>query len=94
VRKYVCNYLYERHYLPTTICRQVRVLTQVLAQVHVQVIMRPDAAAKSLRASRDLALAALASISWLREVDFASVLPKLPILRVEARNADRSTSGE
>jgi hypothetical protein len=66
----------------------------VLTQRHAHVFGRPDAAARSLSASRDLALAVMASLSWLLEVDVASVVPRLPILRARARNADGSTSGE
>jgi hypothetical protein len=78
-------------YLPTITCRQLLVLTQVLAHVRVQVLVRSYAAARD---SREVALAALASLSWLREVDFPSLIPRLPILRARARTAERSTSCE
>jgi hypothetical protein len=73
---------------------QLLALTQILSQVPVQVLVRQDAAARSLRACRGFALEALASLSWLRELDFASVVHRLPILRARGRNAERSTSGK
>jgi hypothetical protein len=45
---YLHKYLREHKYLPTRVCGQVLVLAQVLAQLLPQVLVRPDAAARSI----------------------------------------------